>query len=162
MKMMKRRVRTCKRPQAHTRTCGCVMSTVHIMVALSVCDRLPIHPQLAALPPAPGIHLVLRGLTPGVYSGVSVIGLRERRVPNRECDQGYVQSRLTRQMGLHRGDRSLHSAVTHLHIDNDAKSDQVRMQTSTGLHAVSLGRPTGTASKGHIFAPSSNPCAHRQ
>ena len=87
---------------------GCVMSTVHIMVALSVCDRLPIQPQLAAPPPAPGIHLVLRGLTPGVYSGVNWIGLREKRVPDRECDQGYMQSRLEGQLGQHQRDRSLH------------------------------------------------------
>ena len=86
---------------------GCVMSTVHIMVALSVCDRLPFQPQLAAPPPAPGIHLVLRGLTPGVYSGVNWIGPREKRVPDRECDQGYMQYRLEGQLGQHRRDRSL-------------------------------------------------------
>ena len=77
---------------------GCVMRTVHIMVALSVCDRLPIQPQLVAPPPELGIHLVLRGLTPGVYSGVNWIGLREKRVPARECDQGYKQSRLEVQL----------------------------------------------------------------
>ena len=58
-----------------------VMSMEHIMVALSVCDRLPSQPQLEAPPPAPGIHLVLRGLTPGMYSGVNWIGLREKRAP---------------------------------------------------------------------------------
>ena len=90
---------------------GCVMRTVHLMVALLVCDRLPIQPQLAAQlaapPPAPGIHLVLRGLTPGVYSGVNWIGLRGKRVPDRECDQGYTQSRLEVQLGQHRRDRFL-------------------------------------------------------
>ena len=85
----------------------CVMSTMYIMVALSVCDRLPIQPQLAAPPLAPGIHLVLRDLTPGVYSGVNRIGLREKRVPDHECDQGYIQYRLEGQLGQHRRDRSL-------------------------------------------------------
>ena len=60
---------------------ACMISTVHIMVALSMCDKLPIQPQLEAPPPAPGIHLVLRGLTPGVFSGVNRIGLREKRAP---------------------------------------------------------------------------------
>ena len=87
---------------------GYVMSTEHILVALSVCDRLPIQPQLAAPPPAAGIHLVLRGLTLGVYSGVNCIGLREKRVPDRECDQGYMQSRLEIQLGQHRRDRYSH------------------------------------------------------
>ena len=86
---------------------GCVMSTVHIIVALSVCDRLPIQPQLAAPPPAPGINIVLRGLTPCVYSAVNWIGLREKQVHDRECDQGYMQSRLEGQLGQHRRDRSL-------------------------------------------------------
>ena len=72
---------------------GCVMSTVHIMVTLSVRDRLPIQPQLAEPPPAPGIHLVLRDLTPDVYSGVDRIGPREKRVTDRECDHGYRQFR---------------------------------------------------------------------
>ena len=57
----------------------CVVSTVHIMVALSVCDRLRIQPQLTAPPSAPGTHLVFRGLTPGVYSGLNWIGLREKQ-----------------------------------------------------------------------------------
>ena len=87
---------------------GCVMSTAHIIVNLSVCDSLPIQPQLATPPPAPSIHLELRGLTPGVYSGENWIGLREKRVPDRECDQGYMQSRLEGQLGQHRRDRSLH------------------------------------------------------
>ena len=87
---------------------GCVMSTVHIMVALSVCDRLPIQPQLAAPQPAPGMYLVLRGLTPGVYSRVNRIVLRKKRVPDHECDHGYMQSRLEGQPGQHRRDRSLH------------------------------------------------------
>ena len=30
------------------------------------------------------------------------------------------------------------------------------------LHAVSLGSPTGTASEGQIFVPSSDPSAHSQ
>ena len=71
------------------------------MVALSVCDRLPIQPQLAAPPPAAGIHLVLRGLTLGVYSGVNCIGLNEKRVPDGECDQGYMQSRSEGHLGQH-------------------------------------------------------------
>ena len=37
--------------------------------------RLPIQPHIAAPPQAPGIHLVVRGLTPGVFSGVDWIGL---------------------------------------------------------------------------------------
>ena len=51
-------------------------------------------------------------------------------MPDRECDQGYVQSRLEVQMGRHRKHRSLHRAETHLHIDNDAMTDEVRLQTS--------------------------------
>ena len=49
-----------------------------------------------------------------------------------------------------------------------SKSDRTKGETSArsrmrpGLHAVSLGRPIGTASKGQIFALSSNPSAHRQ
>ena len=87
---------------------GCVMRTVHIMVALSVCDRLPIQPQLAAPSPAPGIHLGLRGLTPGVYSGENWIGRKEKRVSDRECDQSYMQSRLEGQLRQHQRDTSLH------------------------------------------------------
>ena len=79
---------------------------MHITVALLVCDRLPVKPQLAAPPPAPGIHLVLRGLTPCVYSGVNRIGLKEKRVPDRECDQGYMQARLEGHVGQHKRDRS--------------------------------------------------------
>ena len=68
-----------------------VRRTVHATIAFSMCGRLPIRPQLAAPPPAPGIHLVLRSLTPGVYGGEKWIGPRERRVPERECDQDYMQ-----------------------------------------------------------------------
>ena len=75
------------------------MNTVHIMVALSVYERLPIQPQLATPPPALGIHLVLRCLTPGVYSGVNWIGLKEKRGPDRDCDHCYMQSRLEVQLG---------------------------------------------------------------
>ena len=41
-------------------------------IALSVCDWLPIRPQLVTPPLALGIHLVLRGSTPGVYSAMRV------------------------------------------------------------------------------------------
>ena len=47
-------------------------------------------------------------LTAGVYSGENWIGPRENRVPDRECDQGYMQSRLESQLGHHRRDSSLH------------------------------------------------------
>ena len=105
------------------------MSTVHIISELSVCDRLPIQLQLAAPPPAPGIHLVLRGLPLGVYSKVNWVGPRRKRVPDRERDQGYVQSRLEVQMGRHQTHRLWHRAETHLHVDNDAMTDRVRWQT---------------------------------
>ena len=82
----------CRRHEKRMRA-GCMTSTVRIMVALSVRDRLPIQPQLAEPPPAPGIHLVLRDLTPDMYSGVNRIGPREKRVTDRECDQGYMQFR---------------------------------------------------------------------
>ena len=109
---------------------GCVMSTVHIMVALSVCDRLPIQPQLAAPPLAPAIHLALWGLTPGMYSGVNGIGLREKRVPDRECDQGYMQSRLEGQLGQHRRDTSLHvSARRSAVVGLPATTQKVRLRT---------------------------------
>ena len=36
---------------------------------------LPIQPHIAAPPQAPGIHLVVRGLNPGVFRGVCWIGL---------------------------------------------------------------------------------------
>ena len=93
-------------------------------------DRLPIQPQLAAPPPAPGIHLVLRGLTPGVYSGVNWIGLKEKRGPDRDCDHCYMQSRLEVQLGRHRRVRPLYRAGTHLHTDNDTMTDKASMQTS--------------------------------
>ena len=69
----------------------CVRRTVHGTVAFSMWGRLPIRQQLATPPPAPGIHLVLRSLTPRVYGGVNWIGPRERRLPERECDPGYMQ-----------------------------------------------------------------------
>ena len=86
------------------------------MVAFSVYDRLPNLPELAMQPaapqPAPGIHIVLRGLTLGMYSGANWIRLRGERVPDRECDQGYMQSRLEVQIGRHLKHRPLHRAET--------------------------------------------------
>ena len=84
----------------------CVRRTVHGTVAFSMWGRLPIRQQLAAPPPAPGIHLVLRGLTPCVYSGVNRIGPKEKRGTDRECDQGYMQARLEGHVGQHKRDRS--------------------------------------------------------
>ena len=55
-----------------------VRHTVPVTVAFSMCDRLLIRSQLAAPPPAPGMHLVLRSSTPGLYGGVKWIGPRER------------------------------------------------------------------------------------
>ena len=82
------------------------------MVAFSVCDRLPNLPELAMQPaapqPAPGIHIVLRGLTLVMYSGANGIELREERVADRVCDQGYMQSRLEIQMRRRRKHRSSH------------------------------------------------------
>ena len=46
----------CRRHEKRMRA-GCMTSTVRIIVALSVRDRLPIQPQLAEPPPAPGIQL---------------------------------------------------------------------------------------------------------
>ena len=40
---------------------------------------LPIQPQTAAHPQAPDIHIVLRGSTPGVFSGVHWVGRKEER-----------------------------------------------------------------------------------
>ena len=37
--------------------------------------RLPIQPKIEAPSQTPGVHIVLRGLTPGVFSGVDWIGL---------------------------------------------------------------------------------------
>ena len=41
--------------------------------------RLPIQPQIEAPWQAPGVHIVLRGSTPGVFSGVDWIGLTTER-----------------------------------------------------------------------------------
>ena len=82
----------CSRHEKRMRA-GCMTSTVYIMVALSVRERLLTQPQLAQPPPASGIHLVSRDLSPHVYSGVNRSGPSEKRVTDRECDQGYMPFR---------------------------------------------------------------------
>ena len=44
--------------------------------------ELPIQPHIAAPPQAPGIHLVVRGLTPDVFSGVEWFRLTEEQGDN--------------------------------------------------------------------------------
>ena len=86
--------------------------------------------QPAAPQPASGIHIVLRGLTLVMYSGANGIELREERVPDRECDQGYMQSRFQVQIGRHLKRKPFAPCGNHLHIEDDAMTDGVSLQTS--------------------------------
>ena len=73
---------------------------------------------------------MLRGLTLGVYSKIDWFRLRGERVPDRECDHGFMQSRLEVQTERHRKHRSAHREETHLHVDDDVMTNETRLQTS--------------------------------